>query len=71
MSKWALQTTPELVAVPIDPRHFKQLVAEVAEILYDSYCQLHRLEKSKPQSIGNSASLKSRSNAAKGDGSHD
>ena len=71
MSKWALATGPELVPVPLDPRHFKQLLAEIAEILYDSYCQLHRKEKPKSQPIGNSSSPESRQPAADRKGSHD
>lgn len=40
MAKWILETRLELVPVPIDPRHFKQLVAEIGELLYDYFCQL-------------------------------
>ncbi len=52
MGTWALEMGPEMVPVPIDPRLFKQLLAEVAEILLDSYRQLSRIEKSASQPIG-------------------
>lgn len=47
MKKWILEKGPELIPVPIDPRHYKQLLAEIAELLLDSYCQLQRI-KSRP-----------------------
>lgn len=38
--KWECTEPPELIPVPIDQRHFQQLVREVAEILYDTYMRL-------------------------------
>jgi hypothetical protein len=40
MSKWTMEHAPEKVAVPIEPQHYQQLVAELAEILYSFSCQL-------------------------------
>ena len=71
MSKWALSSGPELVPVPIDPKLFKQLLAEIADILYNSYCQLRQVEKSKSQPIGNSNSPESRKSAADRKASHE
>ena len=45
MTRWALVNGPELIPVPLDPRHFKQLIAEIADVLIDSYSQLARIKK--------------------------
>jgi hypothetical protein len=71
MGTWALEAGPELIPVPIDPRLFKQLLAEVAEILLVSYRQLSRIEKTASQPIGAPNSHKRRRplSAAEGKGS--
>lgn len=58
MAKWTLETRPELIPVAIDPRHFKQLVAEIGELLYDYFCQLDQRKSAQAPSIdtGNSQS---------------
>lgn len=42
MAKWASEQEPELVPVPLDPIHFQQILAEIAEVLLNSYRQLHK-----------------------------
>ncbi len=56
MAKWTLETRPELVPVPIDSRHLKQLVAEIGELLYDYFCQLDqgKFTQAHPTTTGNS-----------------
>jgi hypothetical protein len=36
MSQWVQSPSPDLIPVPIDPKHFEQLLAELAELLYNN-----------------------------------
>lgn len=45
MAKWVLEKGPELIPVPVENRHFKQLLAEIAELLLSSYSQLRKNHK--------------------------
>ena len=45
MAKWSVETGPELIPVPVDQRQFNELLAEVAELLLSSYCQLRKNHK--------------------------
>ena len=35
MPKWTCSKKPELVPIPIDPKRYEQILAEIAELLYE------------------------------------
>ena len=60
MAKWKLELAPEMIPVPVDPREFNRLLADLSEILYRCFSQLDPRFKKSPsaQSIGTSVTLK-------------
>lgn len=45
MATWRLNKAPELIAVPIDPNEYAQLLADVSKIIYLASCQLDSQKK--------------------------
>ena len=41
MSKWTLETPVQMIAVSVDARVYKQIVADLAEIFYRHFRQLN------------------------------
>jgi hypothetical protein len=50
MPRWVLENGPTLVPQPIDPKRYKQIIAEVGELLYDYFSQLDLKKNSKGKS---------------------
>ena len=47
MSKWKCSNEPDsiqMIPVPLEAKHYDQLLAEIAEILYQSYCQFQKID---------------------------
>lgn len=65
MTKWAFEGGAEIVSVPIDPKRYKEILAEIAELLYSFCSQLDPRNISSSQSVGPDPHTKDLGNTTK------
>jgi len=70
MKKWTCSESPELIAVPIESKRFKQILAEIAELLYDHWASSPQpsflVDSIESHSVENSRTQPSQTYAAEG-----